>query len=67
MISTSKLKINPYPWRVVRHSPNMQRIVVAQFRRRSEADGYLWVLRRLLPNAPHVIVFDPVADADTNG
>ncbi|MFB2982876.1 hypothetical protein [Microseira sp. BLCC-F43] len=26
-----------YPWRIIRHLPNMQRITVARFRRRNEA------------------------------
>jgi hypothetical protein len=64
MIPTSKPKSNPYPWGVVRQLPNMQRLVVARFHRRSDADEYLWVFRRLLPNAPYVIVFD-LAEPET--
>ncbi|MBD2578771.1 hypothetical protein [Oscillatoria sp. FACHB-1406] len=45
------------PWCIVRQLPEMQRIVVARFRRRPEAEAYLAVLRRLLPAAPHVILF----------
>jgi len=31
---------------------------VARFRRRNNADAYLQILRRLLPAASHVIIFD---------
>ena len=42
----------------MRQLPNMQRIVVARFHHRSNADGYLSVMKRLLPNAQHMIVFE---------
>lgn len=46
------------PWIIVRLLPNMQRVVVGRFRRRSDAEGHLQVLRRLIPNAQMIIVFD---------
>ncbi|WP_333241315.1 MULTISPECIES: hypothetical protein [unclassified Microcoleus] len=36
----------------------MQRLVVARFHRRGDAEGYMQILRRLLPAAKHAIVFD---------
>ncbi|MDY6784057.1 MAG: hypothetical protein SW833_16170 [Cyanobacteriota bacterium] len=45
------------PWCVVRHLPNLQRLTVARFSRRSDAEGYLRALRRLMPTANHVVVF----------
>ncbi|MEC4812399.1 MAG: hypothetical protein SAK29_03855 [Scytonema sp. PMC 1069.18] len=46
------------PWAVIRwHSPT-QRIIVGRFRSRSDADGHLAVLRRLMPDANLQIVFD---------
>jgi hypothetical protein len=36
----------------------MQRITVARFRRRNEAEDHLQVLRRLIPNAPLAVIFD---------
>ena len=36
----------------------MQRLVVARFHRRGDADGYIQILRRLLPATKHAIVFD---------
>jgi hypothetical protein len=42
----------------VRQLPNMQRLVVARFYRRSDADGYIQILRRLLPEMNHEIVLD---------
>ncbi|MBE9005129.1 hypothetical protein IQ259_08760 [Fortiea sp. LEGE XX443] len=58
MISTSQPKSNTHPWCIIRHLPNMQRLVVARFHRRHDADGYIQILRQLLPTTKHVIVFD---------
>ncbi|MBD1887219.1 hypothetical protein [Microcoleus vaginatus] len=58
MIPTSKPKLNSHPWCIVRQLPNMQRLVVARFHRRGDAEGYIQILRRLLPTAKHAIVFD---------
>ncbi|MEG4084942.1 hypothetical protein [Microcoleus sp. POL10_C6] len=58
MIPTSKPKLNTHPWCIVRQLPNMQRLVVARFHRRGDAEGYLQILRRLLPQAKQAIVFD---------
>ncbi|MEG4998750.1 hypothetical protein QUB13_13785 [Microcoleus sp. B4-D4] len=58
MIPTSRPKLNIHPWCIVRQLPNMQRLVVARFHRRGDADGYIQILRRLLPATEHAIVFD---------
>ncbi|NJR23219.1 MAG: hypothetical protein HC786_14195 [Richelia sp. CSU_2_1] len=58
MISTSQPKSNIHPWCIVWQLPNMQRLVVARFHRRGDAEGYLQILRRLLPQTKHAIVFD---------
>ncbi|MCC5639501.1 hypothetical protein LC593_27480 [Nostoc sp. CHAB 5844] len=58
MISTSKPKSNSHPWCIIRQLPNMQRMVVARFHRRHDADAYRQIIQRLLPQASHVIVFD---------
>ncbi|MEG4426161.1 MULTISPECIES: hypothetical protein [unclassified Microcoleus] len=58
MIPTSKPKLNTHPWCIVRQLPNMQRLVVARFHRRGDAEGYIQILRGLLPQAKHAIVFD---------
>ncbi|NEO13093.1 MAG: hypothetical protein F6J98_28335 [Moorea sp. SIO4G2] len=47
-----------HPWVVIRLLPKMQRIVVARFRNRSDAEGHLWALKRLMPDAEFIIVFD---------
>jgi acetyl-CoA carboxylase alpha subunit len=44
---------------VIRKLPKMQRIVVARFQHRPEAEHYLKTLRRMLPNATHELVFEP--------
>jgi len=46
-------------WVVVRLLPNMQRLTVGQFRTRSDADGHLQILRRLIPHAKFVVMFNP--------
>jgi hypothetical protein len=58
MIPTSKPKLNPHPWCIVRQLPKMQQLVVARFHRRNDAEGYLQILRRLLPASSHAIAFD---------
>lgn len=49
------------PWVLVRLLPNLQRITVGQFRNRSDADRHLEILRRLIPNAKFVVMFNPDA------
>lgn len=63
MISMSQPKLNTHPWCIIRQLPNLQRIVVARFHRRQDADGYLQILRQLMPNISHVIVFDSLVQA----
>ena len=46
------------PWIIVRLLPNMQRVTVGRFRTRSDADGHLRILQRLIPTAEMVVVFD---------
>lgn len=48
-----------YPWCIIRLLPQCQRITVARCRRRNEANAHLKTLRRLIPAASFVIVFDP--------
>ena len=47
------------PWVLVRLLPNMQRVTVGQYRNRSDADGHLQIIRRLMPNAEFVVMFNP--------
>lgn len=49
-------------WALVRLSVEQQRIVVARFRTRSDAEGHLQRLRQLWPDAKFAIVFDCCAD-----
>ena len=46
------------PWIIVRLLPNMQRVTVGRFRTRSDADGHLQILQRLIPRAEMIVVFD---------
>ena len=56
-----------YPWCIIRLLPQCQRITVARCRRRNEADAHLKTLRRLIPAASFVIVFDPQVNAIDQG
>ncbi|NEP28539.1 MULTISPECIES: hypothetical protein [Moorena] len=47
-----------YPWAVIRLLPQMQRVVVGRYRNRSDAEGHLRVLKRLMPDGEFVIIFD---------
>jgi len=40
----------------------MKQTIVARFRRRSDAEAHLQILRQLLPTAPHTIIFDITPD-----
>jgi hypothetical protein len=56
-------------WLVVRLLPKMQRVVVGRFRSHSDAEGHLQALRRLIPEARLIIMFDPnfnKTDSDLN-
>lgn len=46
-------------WLVVRWLPGMQRSIVASCYNRSDAEGYLQILRRLMPSDRFEIIFDP--------
>ncbi|MBD2260804.1 hypothetical protein [Pseudanabaena sp. FACHB-2040] len=51
-----------HPWCIVRLLPHMQRITVARFRRRNDADDHARTLRRLIPGGTFVILFEPPSD-----
>lgn len=48
-----------HPWCIIRLLPEMQRTVIARFRKRNDAEAHLKVLQRLTPEAAYTIVFDP--------
>ncbi|MBD0267854.1 MAG: hypothetical protein ICV77_06110 [Cyanobacteria bacterium Co-bin8] len=47
-----------YPWCIIRLLPHCQRITVARFRKRSAAEEHVKVLRRLIPSAIFVVLFE---------
>jgi hypothetical protein len=51
-----------HPWCIIRLLPNMQRLVVARFRRRNDAAAHLQALCRLEPTLRCNIIFDPAID-----
>jgi hypothetical protein len=59
MLQEKRLK----PWTVVRALPNLEKVVVGQFRSWSDADGHLQILKRMVPADRLTVVFDPVIQA----
>jgi hypothetical protein len=55
-----------HPWCVIRPLPNLQRLVVARCRRRSDAESLVQVVGRLVPSVPYTIVFDPMPEPEDN-
>ncbi|AOW98393.1 hypothetical protein BJP34_02075 [Moorena producens PAL-8-15-08-1] len=47
-----------YSWAIVRLLPQMQRVVVGRYRNRSDAEGHLQALKRLMPDGKFIIIFD---------
>jgi hypothetical protein len=45
-------------WAIARQLPNTQREIVARFRSRSDADGYMRHLPQERPDASYMVVFD---------
>ncbi len=48
-----------HPWSIIRLLPKAQRITVARFRKRNDADAHARTLRRLIPEATFIIIFTP--------
>jgi hypothetical protein len=59
MLQEKRLK----PWTVVRSLPNVEKVVVGEFRSWSDADGHLKILKRMVPADRLTVVFDPVVQA----
>jgi hypothetical protein len=51
-----------YPWSVVNLLPDMQRLTVAQFRRRNDAEEHLKLIQRQNPTATYEIAFDSMQE-----
>jgi hypothetical protein len=47
-------------WAVIRLLPNAQRLVVARFYVRSDAEGHAATLNRLVPGGIYIVMFDPI-------
>lgn len=46
------------PWVVVRLLPDMRRVIVGRFRKRSDAEGHLQLLQQQIPDSRFVVMFD---------
>ena len=53
---TYRDKLNP--WCIIRPVSHVQMRIVGRFRRRSDAEGHLEILKRMMPNVPFEIMFD---------
>ncbi len=51
-----------HPWCIIRQLPNLQRLVVARFRRRIDAESHLQIISRLIPSVTYEIIFDPAPE-----
>lgn len=47
-----------FPWCIILCLPNARTIVIERFRRRSDAEAYLKILRQIKPQANYSIMFD---------
>ncbi|NJL40559.1 MAG: hypothetical protein HC899_30305 [Leptolyngbyaceae cyanobacterium SM1_4_3] len=56
-----------HPWCIVRAFPSAHTLVVARFRRRSDAEAQLRALQRLIPAASFCVVFDAGQYSDGSG
>ncbi len=45
-------------WAIARFLPNQQPVIVARFRKRSDADGHLQFLRQQIPDGQFLVMFD---------
>lgn len=45
-------------WAIARFLPHQQPVIVARFRKRSDADGHLQFLRHQIPEGRFLVVFD---------
>jgi hypothetical protein len=55
MLQEKRLK----PWTVVRSLPNLEKVVLGEFRSWSDADGHLQILKRMVPADSLSVVFLP--------
>lgn len=55
----SPYRDQPHLWCIICQLPNMQRLVVNRFRRRSHAEESLKILQRVSPEHAYQIIFDP--------
>ena len=46
------------PWCIIKLLPSMQRLTVARFRRRGDAEAHLQILRSKNPTASYEVIFD---------
>jgi hypothetical protein len=46
------------PWAVVRLGKNLQWVIIARYKSRSDAEGHLLLLRQRVPDIEFKVVFD---------
>ncbi|MDF5716297.1 MAG: hypothetical protein PUP93_21055 [Rhizonema sp. NSF051] len=63
---TGAYKARLNSWAVARLLPDTQRVIVARFRSRSDADGRLQHLHQMLPDSRFEVIFDCQRDETEN-
>jgi hypothetical protein len=46
------------PWCIIQHLPNMQRAIIARFRKRQDTEEHLRLLQRLNSTVAYELIFD---------
>lgn len=55
---------NPiHPWCLIRLLPNMQRVIIGRFPKRTEAEAHQRLLQQMLPHLRYAIVFEVPPEA----
>ncbi|MFB8790090.1 MAG: hypothetical protein U7123_14840 [Potamolinea sp.] len=54
-----------HPWCIIRPFPDMRSKVIIRFRRRSDAEGHMQILKANNPDADYEIMFDVTAENST--
>ncbi|NJN60019.1 MAG: hypothetical protein HC879_22325 [Leptolyngbyaceae cyanobacterium SL_5_9] len=50
------------PWVVVRLLPDMRRVIVGRFRKRSDAGSHSQLLQQQMPDSKFVVMFDSLCN-----
>ena len=54
------------PWCIIQHLPKMQRVIIARFRKRNDAEAHLRILKRLNATLTYELLFDPPCESSSS-